>query len=111
MLVKVSRSYEVNAVLFQSFLFAQASFNVKPYISPAERHIESILLKQRRQLINSGVDCKDIKIRMNQLFWGKLLVWEVIYSSFRPATSETQENDYSVNINDTHEVSSPPVHE
>ena len=65
--------------------------SIKPYISPAERHIESILLKEHHESINSGVNRKDIKVRKNQLFRGQVLVGEVIDSSYRPATSDSQE--------------------
>ena len=90
LLLKLSRSYDVNAVLSQRFLLAKGSFNVKPCMSPTEWHIKSILLKEHRQLINSGVNCKDIKIWKNKLFRGQVLFGEVIDSSFRPAISDSQ---------------------
>ena len=80
-------------------------------MSPAQRHIESILFKECRQVINSGVNCKDIKIRNNQLFQGWVLVGEVIDSWFRAVTSEGHRKDYFGNSNETHEESTPSVHE
>ena len=41
---------------------------MKPFMSASEKLTESALLKERRALINSGVDRQSIKIRGNFLY-------------------------------------------
>ena len=47
---------------------------LKPDLPPEARKVESLLLKERWQLIQNGKDRKDIRIRGNSIFLsGKLL--------------------------------------
>lgn len=68
-MVKFVRCHDVIAILSsKSKLSAQSGVSIKPDLTPQERQSESLLLKERRALINSGVDRKAIKIRGNALF-------------------------------------------
>ena len=55
---------------------------IKPDMSPAERHTELLLLKERWSLIQKGIDRKKIKIHYNQIYVQKILHGQVINSVF-----------------------------
>ncbi len=63
-LVKLSRTCEVSAILAgHRNLRASPGFSIKPNMTKAERLIESTLMKKRWELIQSGMERKDIKIK------------------------------------------------
>jgi hypothetical protein len=74
--VKFARTCDVAAVLSNRQKISKDHPNVfiKPFMSIAERKIESILLKERRTLIDSGVERKLIKIRGNSIYINKTKV-------------------------------------
>jgi len=71
-LVTFSSVWDRNIVLQSAFTLS--SYDVEVYISPAltvtEMEIEKKLLKKRRELIDSGIERKTIKIRKMQLYVG-----------------------------------------
>ena len=62
---------------------------LKPYMTVAERKTESILLRQRRALIESGVERKLIKIRGNSIFVNKRKVGSANENTFIPDQSHS----------------------
>lgn len=67
--VKLSRSCDAQIVLSnRKKLSSMPGIAIKPDQTPEVRKIESLLLKERRQLINSGVNRGSIKIPGNVLF-------------------------------------------
>ena len=68
LLVKLNRSIDVSVL--------------KPDMSRADRLVESLLLKERRSLIQNSIDRKVIKIQSNKIFVHKKLHGQVINSTF-----------------------------
>lgn len=68
LLVKLCRSCDVATILSnRSQLSSTPGISIKPDRSRADRQKESVLLKERRALINGGVSSRSIKIRNNCL--------------------------------------------
>ena len=68
LLVTLSRSSDVFTILGNRRSLADhPGISVKPDLSPDDRRIESLLLKQRRVLISSGTNSKDIRLHGNSL--------------------------------------------
>ena len=94
MLVKLSRSCDVANLLSSRFkLVDHPRIRIKPDLSRRERRIESILLKERRNLIDSGVDRKSIKIKGNSLVVNHLKFGVVTDSGFQLCADR---NDHEV---------------
>ena len=71
LIVKFARSYDVATVLSNRFRISKSehpNVYIKPFMSAAERKTESTLLKERRALIDSGVERRLIKIRGNSIY-------------------------------------------
>ena len=66
MLVKPNRSYDVSTLLAARSKLRKG-LTLKPDLSPRERAIDKILMKERWQLIQAGQNRKDIKILSNKL--------------------------------------------
>jgi len=60
-LVKFGRTVEV-AMLLNNRRNIPKGISIKPYMTPGEREVESLLLKHRWQLINEGTNRKDIRL-------------------------------------------------
>ena len=83
LLVKFARRCDVELILSQrKKLSSKPGIGVKPDMSIDERKVESILLKERRSLINTGVERSSIKIRRNSLFVDNCKIGSVIDSAF-----------------------------
>ena len=67
-LVSLNRVADVNLVLSKRSSFPSVGLRVKPDLSPEERHIESLLLKERRLLIDKGTDRGLMKLHRNCLY-------------------------------------------
>ena len=68
-LVKLTHSCDVSNILANlDKLSNLPGISIKPQMSPKERNTESILLRERYILINSGTSKSDIKIRRNALY-------------------------------------------
>ena len=93
-----------NRAIDTSLLLSKASklpkdIKVKPDMSHEERHIESLLLKERWHLIHKGTDRKTIKIRSNKLFVQNKLFGEVTNSIFVPSQSPQARADIDTSNN------------
>ena len=67
-MVKFVRSHDVVTVLSNRKNLSQSpGISIKPDRTPRQRKVESVLLKERRSLINSGVAKEDIHIKGNSL--------------------------------------------
>ena len=78
-LVKLSRSYDVSSILANRQNLPKG-LTIKPDLSPAERAVESLLMKERWQLIQSGQNKKDVKIYGSKIFLKGNLYGSVIDS-------------------------------
>ena len=81
LLVKLSRILDVDNILYNRSKIAEGIL-VKPDMNREERHRESILLKERWSLMNTGTDKKHIKIRGTKLFVKDRLYGEITDSVF-----------------------------
>lgn len=69
LLLYLYRSVDVNAVLSgRRKLSTKPHITIKPDLSPEERKVEQLLLKERRTLIQSGAERNTIKIRGSSLY-------------------------------------------
>ena len=88
-LVKMTRSSEVSSILSnRRKLASQPGIFIKADLTPKERLIESLLLKERRSLIDSGIDRSDIKIRGSAIYVKKRKHASVINSILHPVNSQ-----------------------
>ena len=82
-LVRLSRSCEASSILANRYkLSTNPGVSIKPDMTRQERSIESILLIERRKLINSGTDKGSINIRGNSLVLNKNKYGSVVDSEF-----------------------------
>ena len=91
-LVKLNRTIDVSLLLSKAKSL-QKDIRIKPDLTREERMIESLLLKERWTLIQSGVERKVIKIRSNKIYVKNKLHGQVTNSSFvpnQPQSSETE---------------------
>jgi len=80
-LVKLTRSFDANAVLYNRSK-APSGTQIKPDMNREERKKESLLLSEQWNLICSGIDKKDIKIYGSKLFVKGQKYGEIINSVF-----------------------------
>jgi len=66
-LVKLNRTIDVSLLLSKAKSLPK-DIRIKPDMTREERHIESLLLKERWTLIQNGIERKFIKIRSNKIF-------------------------------------------
>ena len=74
---------------------------IKPDMSPQERAIESVLLKERWSLIKAGHNRKQIKLSNNRIFVNNQLHGEVINAVFKYSSS-TASNSSAQPMDITH---------
>lgn len=83
-LAKLMRSSDVQAILAnRKNLASMPGISIKPDLPPEVRKIESMLLKERRSLIDSGVERKVIRIRGNTLFVNDIKHGSVMNNAFK----------------------------
>ena len=85
LVVKFTRLCDVATVFANRYKIPKSespNISIKPFMSKAERKQESTLLKERRALIESGVDRKTIKIRGNSIFINKIKVGSANETNF-----------------------------
>ena len=70
LLVTLSRASDLADILAKRNYLAKEKIFIKPDQSPEQRSMEAILLKERRSLINSKINTKQIKIRGPKLYIG-----------------------------------------
>ena len=85
-LIKLQRAMDVSAILANKKSLS-SPFTIKPDMSSEERSIESLLLKERWSLLQSGHHRKQIKLSGNQIFINGHLHGEVINSAFKHYSS------------------------
>ena len=89
LLVKLTSTREVSTILAnRAKLVSNPTISIKPDMTKHERVVESVLLKERRSLINSGLARKSIRIRGNTLYVNNTKLGSVIDSNFVPATTQ-----------------------
>ena len=76
-------------------------------LSPSERLTESLLLKERRSLLDSGIDRKSIKLRGHTLYIGERLHGRVLDGIF--VKGHTLGDKAPILNSALPSVSSPPV--
>lgn len=93
LLVKLTRSCDVTSILSKrSKLVDRPGLSIKPDMTKEERKIQSILLQERRKLIQSGESSQHVKLRGNSLYLNKRKHGSVINSKYVATTTEaTQE--------------------
>ncbi len=82
LLVKLLRTTEVSVILSNRSKLTKSKVYIKPYMTPSKRNSESILLKERKSLISSGANPKDIKGKSNKLLLNGSVYGSVQGSSF-----------------------------
>ena len=80
-LVKLNRTIDVANILSNKSSCPE-NISIKPDLSPREREIDALLMKKRWSLIQSGVDCKLIRIKKSSLYIQDTLYGRVENSSF-----------------------------
>lgn len=87
-LVKLNRAIDV-LVLLSKAKSLPTNIKLKPDMSPTERLVESLLLKERWSLIQRGIDRRTIKIRSNKIFVQQNLHGQVIDSTFALVSADS----------------------
>ena len=84
-LAMLNRPRDVASILSKkaSCVSLPPNVQIRPDLSKEERAIKACLLKERRELINSGTERSQISIRRNKLFIGERLYGEVVDLSFQ----------------------------
>ena len=80
-LVKLNRASDVSGIL-RGRRSLDHGIHIKPDMTPRERFIESLLLKERRSLIELGCDRTSIKISNSKLFLNNQLYGQVVEDGF-----------------------------
>ena len=111
LLAKLNRSCDVLSILTSRQKLSQSNTPrvfIKPHQSPIERTTEATLLRQRKLLIESGTDKKDIRIRGNSIFVKKKKYGSASASDFKlyvhTGSSDSDEN------NDNTQSTNPSMH-
>ena len=113
-LISLDRVSLVQQVLFKRSSLSTNSIRIKPDLSQEERRIASVVLSERRSLIDSGsiVDKTAIKVRGPRLFVGRRLHGEVINGVFHWSNSLGNHapilHKLSVSSDSGHNSQSPP---
>ena len=68
LLLKLNRAIDVITVLSNRSSIEDKSIIIKPDMTPEERQVDLLLLKERWSLIQSGIDKSDIKLKSGSLF-------------------------------------------
>ena len=86
-LVKLNRSIDVTSILSNRNSIEDKSIIIKPDMSPDERTKETLLLKERWSLIQSGIDKSDIKIKSSSIYIKGKKHGYVSHSVFTPVST------------------------
>ena len=109
----MTKSSEVTSILSNRHkLTSQPGIFIKADLSPKERLIELLLLKERRSLIESGVDHSGIKIRGNAIYVKKQKHASVINSVLHLANPQHPNHlappDDTISVNDLSNANPAP---
>ena len=80
-LVKFNRASDVSQILYKRSCLSPPII-IKPDLTPEQRAQEALLLKQRWQLIQSGISRKNIRIRGNKLYVNNCVHGQIINSEY-----------------------------
>lgn len=84
LLVKLTRSNDVQSILMaRKKLATRPNITIKPDMTAEDRRIESLLLKERRSLIDAGTKRSDIKIQGNEILVRKKRHGAIIEGTFQ----------------------------
>ena len=109
-LVRLTRTCEVASILANRRKLASTpEISIKPHMSFKEKQIESILLRERRALIDNGVDKKSIKLRGNAIYVNGIKHGTTSESAFNNLSLHERESPAS-NI-EQQEVHTPQANE
>ena len=95
-LVKLVRSVDVQFLLSKAGE-TPSPMRIQPDLTAQERTIRSVLLRERRSLISSGTDKRNIKLRQDSLYVGSRLYGRVVDGRFAcssPPTSHSTQADH-----------------
>ena len=106
-LVKFNSTKDVSAIMSckSRFHSGNSSIMIKHDLSKEERQLESLLLRERRRLIDDGFERKHIRIRGTKLFLHSKLIGQASSTGFivHPGQGDIAPvSDSSVNASDTH---------
>ena len=115
-LVKLARSCDASNILANRHKLSKfPNVSIKPHMSVSERVTESTLLKERRVLINSGVDKSTIKLRGNCLYINKAKHGTANGSNFTPCVPNIvpniEANQHSQSKQSSPSHSNPPTNQ
>ena len=99
LLVRFNRTCDVGIILSMRELLKDSHINIKPFMTQLERQTESILLKERRSLIDSGIDRRMLKVRSSRLYQGARIIGEVLDNVYR--ANDIHEQQDNANITNT----------
>ena len=88
-LLRLTRTIDVSILLSKAAKSLPKGIRIKPDMTREERHIESLLLKERWSLIQSGLDRRAIRIRSDKIFVNNKLHGQVVNSSYVPHHLQT----------------------
>ena len=100
LLLKLNRAIDVITVLSNRSSVEDKSIIIKPDMTPDEKQVESLLLKERWSLMESGTNKSDIKIKSGSLFVkGKKhgYVRNSVYYSVNPVAATATATDSNSN--------------
>ena len=87
LLVKLSRPSDVQSILMgRKNLASRPGIGIKPDLSADDRKIESLLLKERRSLIVSGVERKNIRISGSTIYVNKQKYGIILDGGFKKSS-------------------------
>ena len=98
-LVKLHRPLDVSVILSNKRMLVNSpSISVRPDLSSSEKVALSLLLKECRSLITSGVDSRHIKIKQNCLYSQGHLHGKVVDGSFVPEPTPSHSDHVSAAV-------------
>ena len=97
-----------NNLFNRNKLSTSLDISIKPDLSPNERKIKALLMKERYNLITSGTDCRLIRIRGNTIFVNKKKYGEVVNFTFQKCLVDNEINLVANESNSENPPSSLP---
>ena len=107
-LVKFIRISDVTSILYKKGDFSHP-FSIKPDLTPEERHRDSLLLKERWHLIQSGKDRSENKSRGNWLYVNKKLFCSFVDTNLQYTSVVPSPHCHSQSVTPSDSTNSLPV--
>ena len=109
-LLKLHRPLDASVILSNvRRLSSSPGISIRHDLSSSDREVRSILLKERRSLLSSGVKPQDVRISASRLFLRRSLHGEVVNKSFVRVTSSTVPSSTSSSTTNSAPLLSTPV--